>query len=216
MTVEVLAVPRSLGAMLAAILCLAGCTSAQLTGASSVYVVLEGLTAAAGAAPADFGGSLASDVQTYVKKDIEGHQVCVPTVFADSAKASFRLALKDPGGPAAPTTPTVANTVTFTRYHVDYIRADGRRVPGEDVPYGFDGGMTTAVVGADAGVAVVTLVRVQAKEEPPLKQLVAGGGARTLSVIAEVTFYGADAAGRPVSVTGHTTVDFSDWSDPEC
>ena len=76
--------------------------------------------------------------------------------------------------------------------------------------------MTSAIVGADPASAQVTIVRVQAKEEPPLKALIAGGGARTISTIAEVTFFGTDAVGRPVSVTGYLNIDFSDWADPEC
>ncbi len=204
------------GAAILLAFAVSGCTRAQLEGTSSAYVVLEQLTAAAGARPADFSGTLASDVVTYVRKDIDSRQVCVPTTFADSARASFRLALKDPGSADTPTTPTAANTITLRRYHVDYVRADGRRAPGLDVPYGFDGGVTSAIVGADPASAQVTIVRVQAKEEPPLKALIAGGGARTISTIAEVTFFGTDAVGRPVSVTGYLNIDFSDWADPEC
>ena len=60
-----------------------------------------------------------------------------------------------------------------------------------------------------------TLVRVQAKQEAPLKALVGNGGAIAISTIAEVTFYGTDQAGRPVSVTGQISVDFNDWGDPQ-
>ncbi len=59
------------------------------------------------------------------------------------------------------------------------------------------------------------LVRIQAKDEAPLKQLVNGGGAIAISAIAEVTFYGADQAGREVSAVGRIGVTFADWGDPE-
>jgi hypothetical protein len=36
-----------------------------------------------------------------------------------------------------------------------------------------------------------------------------------LSTIAEVTFYGADQAGRAVQVVGRIGVNFANWSDPE-
>jgi hypothetical protein len=58
------------------------------------------------------------------------------------------------------------------------------------------------------------LVRVQAKQEAPLQALTAGGGASTISTIAEITFYGEDQAGRAVSVTGRIGVNFADWGDP--
>ena len=152
---------------------------------------------------------------TYVRKSLDD-QPCVATVFQDAGRATFHLALKDPGSAGLPTSPSSANTVSFTRYRVEYRRADGRNTPGVDVPYGFDGGMAVAIAGENASVGQLTLVRAQAKEEAPLRALIGGGGARTISTIAEVTFYGTDQAGRAVSVTGHINIDFSDWSDPDC
>ncbi len=48
--------------------------------------------------------------------------------------------MKDPGSTASPSTPTSANFITVTRYHVKYVRTDGRNTQGVDVPYEFDGG----------------------------------------------------------------------------
>jgi hypothetical protein len=59
------------------------------------------------------------------------------------------------------------------------------------------------------------MVRAQAKLEPPLRNLRAGGGAGLISTIADVTFYGKDQTGTDVSVTGSISVNFADWADPD-
>ena len=41
------------------------------------------------------------------------------------------------------------------------------------------------------------------------------GGSVLISTIANVTFYGHDQTGIPVSVTGSISVNFADWADPE-
>lgn len=194
----------------------AACTSKQLEGESSAYPVLDQLSAASGVKATEFSGSLASDVLTFVKKNINNQQVCVPSVYQDPGRAIMHLQLKDPGSAEIPTVPSQANTITFTRYHVKYIRADGRNQPGVDVPYEFDGGLTTSLVGGNVSIAQLTVVRAQAKEEAPLKALIGSGGAVWIATIAEVTFYGTDQAGRPVSVKGNIDVTFSDWADPDC
>jgi hypothetical protein len=201
--------------LLALAVSLAGCTAAQREGQSSSYLIIDSLTAASGAKPQSFSNVLASDVLTLVKgTDASGQQVRVPTIFADPGEVAFRLALKDPGSPDNPTTPSTTNAVTVTRYHVDFERTDGRNQPGVDVPYSFDGAFTTTVTDSGASAAF-TLVRIQAKEEAPLMALVNDGGAKTISAIAHITFYGADQAGRAVSVSGSLAVNFADWGDPQ-
>ena len=101
---------------------------------------------------------------------------------------------------------------------MDFIRSDGRNTPGVDVPFGFDGGVTLTVDDT-GGAAAFTLVRVQAKLEAPLLALrrpsgLPPGGASVISTLAQITFYGADQAGRAVSVTGTISVNFADWADP--
>lgn len=193
---------------------MAGCTSKQTEGTSSSYLIIQSMAAASGAESSQFSSVLASDVLTMVKKtDASGGTVMVPTIFEDPGQVTFRLALKDPGSAATPTTPTSTNFITVTRYHVEYVRTDGRNTPGVDVPFPFDGGMTVTVAGSNATIGF-TLVRLQAKEEAPLRALVGAGGADAIMTIAKVTFYGTDQAGRAVSVTGNITVNFADWGDP--
>jgi hypothetical protein len=199
--------------VLGAVAALPGCTEKQMEGQSPAYLVITQLTGASGATPTEFSGVLSSDVLTFVKKTVGEDEQLVPTVFADNGRVGFLLALKDPGVPGATTTPSSMNFITVTRYRVTFIRSDGRNTPGVDVPYPFDGAMSLTVTDTVA-VGNFNLVRVQAKQEAPLQALTAGGGASTISTIAEITFYGEDQAGRAVSVTGRIGVNFADWGDP--
>ena len=211
--------------ILMALLTSSSCTKGQLEGQSSAYAIVDSLAAASGAEPTKFSGALASDVLTYVKKQIDGKDVFVPTIFEDPGRVTLHLALKDPGSADKPTTPSPTNSITFTRYHVTYARADGRNTPGVDVPYGFDGGLTVSLVGGNVSIGQLILVRAQAKDEAPLRAMAVArddkgqpisnaGGAITISTIADVTFYGTDQAGRAVSALARINIDFADWGDP--
>lgn len=189
------------------------CTSTQTAGDSTSYLIIQQLQGASGAKPTQFNTILNSDVVTLVSQNVGGQQVKVPTIFDDPGQVTFQLGLKDPGAASAPAQPTTTNFITVTRYHVDYVRSDGRNTPGVDVPYSFDGAMTVTV-GSAATTGGFTLVRVQAKSEAPLQALANGGGADVISTVAKVTFYGTDQAGRAVSVTGTISVNFADWGDP--
>jgi hypothetical protein len=82
-----------------------------------------------------------------------------------------------------------------------------------DVPYPIDGAIT-GTVSTNKALFTFTLVRAQAKEEPPLKALAAGGGADLIGTIAQITFYGRDQTGHDVSITGQIGINFGDWGDP--
>lgn len=178
----------------------ASCAAVGRNGEASSYLIVESLQASSGAKPSAFGGSLSSDVLTVV----DG----TPTVFEDLARASFRLAMKDP----AITAPATTNYITLRGYRVTFSRADGRNTPGVDVPYAFDGAVT-ATVGETVTAVSMVLVRAQAKREAPLRALVGGGGAVAISTFADIVFYGADQAGRDVTATARISVTFADWGD---
>ena len=188
--------------VLTSAIALPGCTQQQRDGLSSSYLIIDFLEAASGAEPTKFSGNLASDVLTN------------GSVFTDPGQVTLRLALKDPGGSSNPAQPTSTNYITVTRYHVKFVRSDGRNTQGVDVPYEFDGGVT-GTVGTATTTLVFTLVRGQAKLETPLIGLANLGGAVFVSTIAQVTLYGTDQAGREVSVTGSISVNFADWADPD-
>ena len=187
-----------------------GCGEAVRQGRGAADLVLEQIVAASGATPDEFTHVLASDVLTYV----DAGEIKVPTVFEDQGRAQFRVVMKDIGNPSSPTSPSANNLITITRYHVNFIRADGRNNQGQDVPYAFDG-QGTQVVGGTSTQFIFTLVRASAKTEAPLQALIGAGGANFISAIADVTFYGHDQAGNAVSATGRISVNFADWGDPQ-
>jgi len=196
-----------------AVVVLAGCGDVARNGRAPAQVVITLMEAAQGSTPEEFFGNLNSDVITNVKRDVNGQQVEVPTVFNDLGRVTMRLTLRDPGfGTGA--SPSALNEITFSRYRVRYIRADGRNTPGVDVPYPFDGGATFTVPSGGTITAGFELVRINAKQESPLISLKFTNGFQGISTIAEVTFYGRDQAGNDVSVTGSIGVVFGNFGDP--
>jgi hypothetical protein len=187
----------------------AGCGDYVRQGRGPVNATVAMLEAASGAEPDEYGGTVNSDVITYVKKTIGGVEVLVPTVFNDIGRATLTVDMKSP----SVTEPTAVNQVTFTRYRVEFIRADGRNTPGVDVPYGFDSGVTvTASPGAPA-TAGFELVRHSAKTEAPLVAL--ANNFQLITTIARVTFYGKDHAGNDVTAAGQIGITFGNFGDPD-
>jgi hypothetical protein len=176
------------------------------------YLVIDSLQGIRGnVALTPPGNPLISDVITNVSSPPPCTQATpCPTVFNDLGQAIMHIALKDPGPAATPTVPSQVNAITLTRYHVDYVRADGRNTPGVDVPYGFDGAVTVTV-GTNTATFGFELVRVVAKEEAPLVQL--KNSASFITVLATVTFYGQDQAGNAVNVSGQIQINFGNFGD---
>ena len=198
-------------AVLSAVL-LAGCGEVARNGRAPVMVTISSLEAASGAEPDEFGGTLNSDVITLVKRDVNGQQVDVPTIFNDVARVTVGLTLRDPGFGAS-ASPSALNQVTFNRYRVTYQRADGRNTPGVEVPYPFDSAVTFTVPSTGTATAGFELVRHTAKQEAPLRALVSNSV--ILSTIAEVTLYGRDQAGNEVIATGNIGIFFGNFGDPQ-
>ncbi len=189
------------------------CGDVSRTGRSPAYLVINSLQARRGAATAGpLTGTLLSDVLTMVTKPAPcSESNPCPTIFNDAGEVELRLALRDIGTTANPTTPTQNNEVTITRYRVVYRRADGRNVPGRDVPYPFDGAATGTVPASGTIKVAFELVRHISKEEAPLVQLV--DSPVIISTIADVTFFGQDQVGNEVSVTGSILIDFGNFGD---
>ena len=187
----------------ACVISLASCGGEMLrTGRSPVYLVVESIEAGAqGGTPAAF---LISDVRAD-----DG------SVWNDNVSLTLRSLEKNPDATAAP-----VNTITLTRYRVDFRRTDGRNTPGVDVPYGFDGGLSASVAPNSSATVSFEVVRHQAKLEPPLKNIAAFSAAGRslsglgfLSTIAEITVYGRDQNGNEVSVAARLDVHFGDFAD---
>ena len=176
--------------MLALLVGASSCSEMTRTGDASSYLVITQMVG---------GDDNDATVESDVVSDDGG-------IFTDSGSASLQLLMKDPGGPG----PSPVNAITLTQYRVEFVRSDGRNTPGVDVPFPFSGGMSATI--ASNGTVGFTLVRVQAKEEAPLRALRGGGGAFAISTVARITFFGHDQTGREVSVTGNLDVTFADWA----
>ena len=189
---------------LGAVLCLLGavaCNDLVQASRSSTILVIERIGAAGGGTPDD-------PIATLLNSDV----LLNGSVFPDIGRVTTRLAFKSPGTSENPASPTSANWVTVTGYRVVYRRTDGRNRAGVDVPYPFEGGMTMTTI--DISSAEFTLVRAQAKLESPLIELRFGGGAVTISVIAELTFFGHDQTGAAITAEGTIGINFADYGDP--
>ena len=133
------------------------------------------------------------------------------TVFNDLGTITMHTWLKDQ---TIVTGPAPINAITLNRYHVEYIRTDGRNTPGVDVPVPFDGAVT-ATVHAQTVDVPFEIVRNAAKLEAPLKSLAGLGGRVIISTICQVTFYGKDLAGNDVQAVATITINFGDFPDPQ-
>ena len=186
------------------------CGDVSRQGSSPVYLVIDSLAAIRGGPTV---GSAVSSLNSDVITNITTPLPCAPaspcpTIFGDSGTVALRAPLKDIGSGLSPTT---NNEVTITRYHVTYIRADGRNTQGVDVPYAFDGAVTITITAGGTANTGFDLVRVVAKEEAPLVQLKTSNN--FISAIAQVTFYGVDRTGNAVSVMGQIGIQFGNFGD---
>jgi hypothetical protein len=185
--------PAAVAGMALAALGVSACGSGEAReGQASSYLIVERLAMADGE-----GAPFESDV------------IGDEGIFEDGAVAILSAAMRDVTNPNGPTT---NNLITVNRYRVTFRRSDGRNTPGVDVPYAFDGAVTATIGPGDSISVPFVIVRIQAKLEAPLAALRFHGGALAISTIADVTFYGRDQAGREVSVTGSTSVNFADWA----
>ncbi len=194
----------------AALLAATSCGSAVRTGSSSMFLVIDSLAATRGSATTGKAvSSLTSDVLTIVTTggSCTPATPC-PTVFMDSGTATLRLVPKDV---TLATGPTSNNEVTITRVHIAFRRSDGRNQEGVDVPFAFDSFTTGTVPATGTASVSFELVRIQAKEESPLVQLVSSG--QIISAICDITLYGQDRTGNTVSATGSISAEFGNFGD---
>lgn len=189
--------------VLAAVVCglsLTACADFATNGSGPSYLVIEGIEATAGGRDEGGGASLESDVRT------DG------SVFTDTGAATIRNVMKNQ---VTTTAPTPHSSITLNHYRVRYRRTDGQNREGVDVPYGFDGATTLTIQPGATGTITFDLVRLQSKLEPPLRTLIGLGGSVVISMIAEITFYGANPGGDEVVVVGTIDVKFADYGDDD-
>jgi hypothetical protein len=201
------AIPRGAVAGLGALV-LAGCTPDWATRNNTPYI-LE-------IASINAGATILSDVAV---GDAE-------TVVNDDAAVTVNLFRKNPS-PDLATSPV--EHVYLERYEVRYFRTDGRNTEGVDVPFRTTGTLGnlrfhTAGPAAEVELTVsITIVRHQAKIEPPLRNLrgvflgdtrtVLFGGPGILTTQAEITVHGRTVQGGVLEAVGRVPVTFADFGD---
>jgi hypothetical protein len=166
---------------------------------------IQGAAGTAGGGIGTTGDVLFSDVLTCT--DIT-HVTC--STINDSAVLNLEVLPKNPAA-----TLGKFDDVSLTSYTVAYFRSDGLGVEGVDVPFAISGTMATLISQGTAGTADITVVRHQAKEEPPLKNINSsdglGNGKELLTLEARITVYGTTTSGKSVSATGSLEITFADF-----
>lgn len=110
----------------------AGCGDLITQDRSPALLVIELLEAAPGTSTT-FATTLQSDV---VGATTGG----APTTATDMGRVTLRSIMKD-----ALATPSSVNTITITRYRVEFRRSDGRSSPGVDIPRPFESAISFTV-----------------------------------------------------------------------
>src|SRR4029077_14705234 len=185
-------------------------TVSSSNGRGPSFIVLDSLQGIRGnVTPGTASSTLVSDVIT----NVTSPDPCTttspcPTVFADSGQATMHVVMKDAGS-ATPTSPSPLNAITLSQYRVTYRRADGRNTPGVDLPQPFDGFVTITITPGGTTFAF-SLVRTQAKQEPPLV-LLKNPLSAPITGFADVTFFGKDQTGADISITGTFQIEFGNF-----
>ena len=142
------------------------------------------------------GNVLQSDVR-------QGTNICPDTV-----PVRVENHAKNPNAPVA----GFRDDIVIERYEVRYFRSDGRGVEGVDVPYSISGNLAFEIIGEAAGNVNIEVVRRQAKLEPPLSQLVNGGGSFIVTMFAEITLHARTTTGVATNTaTGRLQITFADF-----
>ncbi len=184
-------------ALLAASIFLPACNPLEDESRSNSILIVESVTGK------DIAGTVAGFLQSDVVKTDN-------TITADTAKATLSAKFMDP----APILGTSQySDIMVTRYVVSYSRTDGRNRPGADVPFPFEGSLTT-LVRIDSTTSVdFVIVREAAKLEAPLINLRDSAYGDILNMTAKIDFYGHDLANKAVKATGYLTVYFANYTD---
>ncbi len=182
-------------------LALLSCNPLENKTESSSLLIVEDISGVA--ADGKVANYLESDV---VKLDTTGNAY----VTADPAAVTLGAKLLTP----SPTLGTSQyNDILVDRYVVRYSRSDGKNREGIDVPYSFEGSLSTLIKIDSTTSLSLLVVRAAAKLEPPLLNLGSGRYEGVLQVTAQIDFYGHDMMNKNVHATGYLAIYFGDYAD---
>jgi len=168
-------------------LALAGCSADYADNGTSTRVFV--VQSVHGGAP------LSSDVR-------QATNIC-----PDLVNVILRNESKNPNAPTS-----YRDDIIVERYEVKYSRSDGRGVEGVDVPYTISGNISAQIAASGTTTVAVEVVRLQAKTEPPLSNLVGGGGPSTVTMMAQLTFHARTTTGVVTNAAvGYLQIDFADF-----
>jgi len=187
---------------LAVIFLLLSCNPLEKDSLSNTVLIVVSITGT------DYEGNEANYLQSDVLRvNAETQQ---QYVTSDSAIATLKAEFLSPDPEA---TTSFYNNILVTRYVVTYTRSDGRNTPGVDVPYSFEGSLSTLVEIGETSQVSFIVVREVAKLEPPLSNLASGRDVGVLEVKARIDFYGHDMSNHTVKATGYLTIFFTNYID---
>ncbi len=153
------------------------------------------------------GGGTGSGIGTVLNSDVA---TATGSVFNDNATLTVESIPKNQNLPAVA---TALNDVRLERYEVRYFRSDGLNTEGVDVPYRITGPVAGTVPYGGTLDVPITVVRHQAKLEPPLKNLITGDRENIITTIAEITLHGATLQGDVAQATGRLQITFANFAD---
>ena len=168
------------------------------------------------------GGPTAGTAEPILRSDVSPD-------FNDDAIVLVNVYRKNPTVEAT----SALEHVRLESYSVRYFRTDGHSVEGVDVPHRITGPLnsvrfhTPTETGEIEAEVAITIVRHQAKHEPPLASLIGVFGNPTgsegavivpgqglITTVAEITVYARQVTtGEPLSATGRLQVTFGDFAD---
>jgi hypothetical protein len=136
------------------------------------------------------------------------------SVFNDTGTATLTAQLINPA--ASPLDLTYYYDIIVDQIDIEYSRADGLNVEGQDIPYSFSQKVYALVeIGAVVELSFV-LIQHNAKLESPLVDLVNVENEKILKLEAKITFHGKDMGGHRIApVVGHISVWCANFADPE-
>lgn len=206
-------VKAALLVLIAVMLVSFACTRVEDNTRSASLLVINTVTGIIGQSQ-DNGNPLFSDTcdSTLKQNPSQDPEFC--TTFNDNAEIEFSNQFLQVG-PGAGFGNSFLNDIVVNRYRVDYFRPNGRNTPGVDVPYGIDGTMNLRVAVNGTSTGSITVVRHEAKAEPPLVFLDNEDTEGVITAQAEIKFFGQDLAGRTVSATGFLEIHFGNFGEQE-
>lgn len=153
------------------------------------------------------GQDLDGNTSNYLQSDVLTSEY---SVTADQANVTFRAQMLNPNPVNGA---SQYNNIMVTRYVVSYFRSDGKNVEGVDIPYSFEGYLSTLVEIDTLTEVSFVLVREVAKLEPPLIDLHEGRGDGVLQMRAKIDFYGHDMVNNTIKTTGYLSIYFANYAD---